>query len=251
MRKILNPIIKYLGVELHKYVPVKTKIRHTVDTLACSLDDDTPPNDWLIELSSKTIRTAWRSKINATSTHPLNDAMFFDVFPGEHYRLLKALAKELNPKVVVEIGTYTGMGTFSLLQGLSEPGIVHTYDIIPWHQLPTHLSDEYFTSGKVTQHLANLAEPETFKQNLAILESADLIFCDGPKDGIFEYNFIASLTELNPKQSRLLMLDDIHFKNMIDLWRSIESPKLDMSSFGHWSGTGLVDISNGLKIKKT
>ena len=38
---------------------------------------------------------------------------------------------------------------------------------------------------------------------------------------------------------------------MIDLWVSIESPKLDVSSFGHWSGTGLVDISEGLQIRKT
>ncbi|WP_198243807.1 hypothetical protein [methane-oxidizing endosymbiont of Gigantopelta aegis] len=77
-----------------------------------------------------------------------------------------------------------------------------------------------------------------------------LFFCDGPKDGHFEYQFISYLTKLKPKKGRVLMLDDIRFKNMIDLWFSIDSPKLDMSSFGHWSGTGLVDMSDGLKLKK-
>ena len=32
---------------------------------------------------------------------------------------------------------------------------------------------------------------------------------------------------------------------MINLWNSIKSPKMDISSVGHWTGTGLVDISNG------
>jgi hypothetical protein len=27
---------------------------------------------------------------------------------------------------------------------------------------------------------------------------------------------------------------------MVDLWRRIPYPKLDATSFGHWSGTGLV-----------
>lgn len=249
MRKLLNPLIKYLGVELHKYVPVNASIRHAIDTLACSIDDDNPPNDRLIELSTKAIQRAWSSKINFDNSKNLEDSIFFDVFPGEHYRLLKAIAEELNPKVVIEVGTYTGMGTLSLSQGVSESSKIHTYDIVPWDQLPTHLSSDFFSSEKVTQHLADLAEPVTFKENQGILQSADFIFCDGPKDGRFEYKFMSLLTNLPPKESRILMLDDIRFKNMIDLWRSIASPKLDLSSFGHWSGTGLIDISNGLKIK--
>ena len=37
---------------------------------------------------------------------------------------------------------------------------------------------------------------------------------------------------------------------MTSLWRSINSPKIDATSFGHWSGTGIVDIKDGLKINK-
>jgi hypothetical protein len=36
---------------------------------------------------------------------------------------------------------------------------------------------------------------------------------------------------------------------MVNLWRRIDSPKIDLTSFGHWSGTGLVDISNGLSLR--
>ncbi len=35
---------------------------------------------------------------------------------------------------------------------------------------------------------------------------------------------------------------------MIDIWRSIKSPKLDATSFSHWSGTGIVDISKGFQL---
>ena len=46
------------------------------------------------------------------------------------------------------------------------------------------------------------------------------------------------------------MFDEIRFVNMIDFGRSISSPKLDVIPFGHWSGTGLVDISNRLTYEK-
>ena len=68
------------------------------------------------------------------------------------------------------------------------------------------------------------------------------------KDGKFEYQFLALLGKLEPKENKLLILDDIRFVNMTDLWISILSPKLDISSFGHWSGTGLVDISKPLQL---
>ena len=54
------------------------------------------------------------------------------------------------------------------------------------------------------------------------------------------------LSTLTHKKFRILILDDIQFVNMIDFWRKIKSPKLDITSFGHFSGTGIVDISNGL-----
>ena len=59
---------------------------------------------------------------------------------------------------------------------------------------------------------------------------------------------IKQFLKLEPKTGKLLIMDDIKFINMIDLWRNIKSPKIDLSSFGHWSGTGVVDISDGLKL---
>ena len=94
-----------------------------------------------------------------------------------------------------------------------------------------------------------MSDDRIFEEYKSILNSAEIIFMDAPKDGIFEYKMLKQLAKLDFKENRLLVLDDIRFLNMIDLWRSIRSPKLDVSSFGHWSGTGLVDMSAGLNIR--
>jgi hypothetical protein len=38
-----------------------------------------------------------------------------------------------------------------------------------------------------------------------------------------------------------LVFDDIRIWNMLRIWREIVRPKLDLTSFGHWTGTGIVD----------
>ena len=50
------------------------------------------------------------------------------------------------------------------------------------------------------------------------------------------------------KKPRWLFLDDIRFTSELLSWRRIQSPKIDLTSFGHFSGTGLVDISEGFKF---
>jgi hypothetical protein len=39
----------------------------------------------------------------------------------------------------------------------------------------------------------------------------------------------------------LIAFDDIRVWNMLKTWRRIRRPKLDLTSFGHWTGTGLVE----------
>ena len=37
------------------------------------------------------------------------------------------------------------------------------------------------------------------------------------------------------------VFDDIRQWTMLAIWRAVQRPKLDLTSFGHWSGTGLID----------
>ena len=221
-------------------------IRHKEPSLIFS-PDNVYANDFLINLTLEAVALAWREPV-AIPNEKLDDAVFYNIFPGEHYRLLRAIAKILNPRVAIEVGTFTGMGSVALMQGLQE-GQLYTFDIFPWDSFQTHLSKEDFEKKKVFQIISDISNADEFNKYINLLNEAEIIFMDAPKDGLFEYKFISLLSKLQPKKKKLLVLDDIRFVNMIDLWVSIESPKIDVSSFGHWSGSGFIDISDGLRIK--
>ena len=74
-----------------------------------------------------------------------------------------------------------------------------------------------------------------------LIRESEIIFVDGPKDGVFERKLIDNLIAMDLKQNPLIIFDDIRVWNMIKIWREIDHPKLDIISFGHWTGTGLVD----------
>ena len=73
-----------------------------------------------------------------------------------------------------------------------------------------------------------------------------MIFVDGPKDGKFESVLMDRFQEIGLPQKPLLVLDDIRVWNMLSIWRNLRLPKLDVTSFGHWSGTGFVDWTDDL-----
>jgi len=223
-------------------------LRHVEPSLIYSIDSDVLPNDYLIELSLAASSKASKTHIeNIDKTK--QDSVFFNTFPGEHYRLLKSLTSILNPKIVVEIGTSTGMGSTAILQGLNNGKLI-TFDLLSWNQFSSHLKKELF-GDHFEQILIDLSIEPNFESYKDLLNEADYIFIDGPKNSIFEYEFSNLLTRLDKKARKLLIFDDIRFVNMIDLWTSIKSPKIDLTSFGHWSGTGIVDISNGFYLNKT
>ena len=217
-------------------------------SLICSIDDD-PATQGCSDLIQEVLRAASiAAGLNLNENERLNDSRFYNIFPGEHYRLLAALVKSCQPKEIIDIGTYTGMSSRVLLDA-SPSALVTTFDLISWDAFDSHLDDKDFASGRLKQSLSDLSDPLLFEQNVAQLGNADMIFCDAPKDGNFEYKFLSNLSKaVLHRKPRLLVLDDIHFLNMKNAWSGIRSPKFDATCFGHWSGTGIVDISNGLAL---
>jgi predicted O-methyltransferase YrrM len=223
------------------------RVRHVEDSRLCSVNSN-EANDYLINLSLRAVEIANRVEILLPQgSENYADRRFANIFPGEHYRLLQALSSLLTPTLVVEIGTSTGLGTLSLLQGMAGQGQLHTFDLNPWDQYGwSYLTKDLFTKGRVMQHLADVSDRETYGIYRSLFEGSDIIFLDAPKDGVMEYKFMDCLKTLNFPKRKLLIVDDIRLPNMIEFWQRIQSPKLDLVSFGHWSGTGLVDISKGL-----
>lgn len=167
---------------------------------------------------------------------------WYRLWPGDHYRLLAALVQELAAQTVIEIGTFTGMGTLALARALPATGRMLTFDLIPWHHFPqTWLVENDFADGRISQIIANIAEPggiEPFRDHFS---EADFLFIDGPKDGVTEQRFIEALSGVKFRKDPIVLFDDTRVINMVDIWRRLDRPKLDITSFGHWSGSGLVD----------
>lgn len=226
-----------------KLVLRDNQIRHFEPSIIYSKEDSDTTKE-LIHLVSNAAKLASNTTLTCGKKN-LPDSKYLNVFPGEHYRFINAIAKTLNARNIVEIGTYTGLGSLSLKDGLNEV-IVTTYDIIKWDKIsaPTHFVIEDFDTH-LTQVIGDLSDEKFFTKNLDILNEAEIIFMDAPKDDFFEYKMAKQFKKLKKKQKKILILDDILFVNMIDFWRKIKSPKIDATSFGHFTGTGIVDISNG------
>ena len=243
-----NPV-----VELVRNTPfVKSfylNCRHSKASLIGSLDDDIASQscDHLISLVARSSEFALTNFIDSHLTG--SDSQFLNVFPGEHYKILSGIIQAIDAKNLIDIGTYTGMSARVMIDFSSTESRIQTYDIVSWNHFNSHLTPTDF-DNKCTQHLVDLSQTSVFNEHLPYLDNADLIFCDAPKDGLFEEKFLTNLSHASfSSKPRYLMLDDIRFLNMASLWRSIASPKFDLTSFGHWSGTGIVDISSGLIFK--
>ncbi len=250
----LNKLDIFMARAAKRYLtraPVLRAIRHSDLSIIASADDDARPNDYLLGIALQGIRDALDASLSDLEARnkELPDALYYDVYPGTHYRLLMVLARSLGKRNIVEVGTFTGMSSACMLRGMPSGCKLTTFDLSRWQDFRTHLLAEDFTAGKITQVLEDLSSEAVFKKHLSLLNHAELIFCDAPKDGVFEQKFLTNMTLVRPTSTCLLVLDDIRLLNMIDIWRAIRSPKLDLTSFGHWAGTGLVDISEGLRFQ--
>lgn len=217
--------------------------RHYELSLISSADDEpSGPSARLIDIAMASVAAARTINLPQVSARVPEPPLWPDVWPGEHYRLLAGLVEVTQPKVVVEIGTYTGLSALAMLNRLPAGSKLVTFDILPWKTIEhTHLRDEDFASGQLQQVIADLGDPQVFSQQLTLLQSADLIFVDGPKNVTFEEDFLRHLDRCELPRKPLVVFDDIRLWNMLHIWRGISRPKLDLTSFGHWSGTGLVD----------
>jgi predicted O-methyltransferase YrrM len=205
-----------------------------------------PPGEEILDVAFQAAKQA--SHIDLTWIEqrcPTEDQrLWVSQWPGEHYRMLSGLVRTVRPSLVVEVGTFTGMGLLALLDGSAAADTetkVVTYDIFPWPQIPgTLLRAEDFSSGRAEQRIGDLADDAYFTDQRQTLLDAELIFVDGPKDAKFEPIFFSRLLALLAGSRHVVMADDIHFLNMVQTWNGMPVEKLDITSFGHWSGTGLI-----------
>ena len=98
-------------------------------------------------------------------------------------RVLSMLSKLINPKYILEIGTYTGYSALCLAEGMRKEGELHTIDINEeLHDFQRKYFDASGFGKQIIQHTGNALEiiPE-------LSQTFDLVFIDADKSNYPNY----------------------------------------------------------------
>lgn len=164
--------------------------------------------------------------------------------PGvEHYRLLALLSSRFQNETIIDIGTHMGFSAQALAHG--KTNIIHTFDI------SKQFDDQLLNNKNVIYHQKDLWDPIIREEYKSLLLSSPLIFLDvDPHNGTMEYDFYCFLRDNN--YQGMLLCDDIwYFKPMRDnFWFKVpQKYKQDLTNWGHFSGTGLIEFKERLVEK--
>ena len=134
-----------------------------------------------------------------TNLKVLQPRMISGTYQG---RLLSVISKIINPKKILEIGTFTGYSTLCLAEGLDENGEIHTVDI---NEELFDLQRKYFKkssfNNNITQHLGNALDiiPK-------LDHDFDLIFLDADK---INYPKYLDILIVRLKKGGVLLSDNV------------------------------------------
>ena len=115
-----------------------------------------------------------------TNLKVLNPRMLSGSYQG---RILSIISKILKPKMVLEIGTYTGYSALCIAEGLDIGGTIDTIDINEELQrIQNKFFDKSGFAKQINQHLGNALDiiPK-------INKTFDLVFLDADKENYIEY----------------------------------------------------------------
>ncbi|WP_426669839.1 O-methyltransferase [Mucilaginibacter sp. McL0603] len=128
-----------------------------------------------------------------------------------HYqgRLLSMLSKMMQPKSILEIGTFTGYSTICLAEGLAADGIIHTIEIN--REMEEMLSQHYKSTNvekKVKQYFGPAAQiiVEIEENNF------DLAFIDADKRNNLHY-FQLVIEKI--RSGGLIIIDNVLWKGKV------------------------------------
>ncbi|MCB0651394.1 MAG: O-methyltransferase [Saprospiraceae bacterium] len=115
--------------------------------------------------------------------------------------LLRFISRMLRPRIILEIGTFTGYAAICLAEGLVEGGVLHTID--PNHEIK-HISDEYFAKAGVQDKIiAHLGKAEEIIPKLNLI--FDLVFIDAGK---LEYGLFYDLVIDKVRPGGIILADN-------------------------------------------
>jgi len=119
-------------------------------------------------------------------------------------KLLEMISRMIQPKRILEIGTFTGYSALSLAKGLSNDGVLHTIEL---REKDAAIAKEFFNRSSFAEqiilHTGNALDVIPF-----LNEDWDLVFIDADKVSYIEY-FKIVLPQV--RQNGFILADNIFF----------------------------------------
>lgn len=115
-----------------------------------------------------------------TQAHVLMPRMLSGHLQG---RFLSMISRLVQPKLILEIGTYTGYSALCLAEGLKEDGMLHTIDIN--EELETMAGSYFRKAGKQNQIIMHIGHALEIIPELK--GEFDLVFIDADKENYVNY----------------------------------------------------------------
>lgn len=174
----------------------------------------------------------------------LVDKNYYDLESGkQEYRLYSYLSTLFDNITILDIGTYNGRSAVSLSH--NENNKVISYNI---NDDIKDLHHKIYTKSNIEFLIKNVLDD----LNEEFLKNVKIVLIDIDHFYTIEKEIMDKLKELN--YDGLILLDDIkhpspkEFEAMQKLWNEIEDEKYNITKYGHWSGTGLVNLSKDINI---
>jgi caffeoyl-CoA O-methyltransferase len=128
-----------------------------------------------------------------------------------HYqgRVLSFLSKLIQPKLILEIGTFTGYATICLAEGLTEDGVIHTIEV---NRELEEMLDSHFKLTNVGNKIKlHFGEAEQIIRDLPYT-GFDLVFIDADKKNNYTY---FQLVFDKVRSGGLIIIDNVLWKGKV------------------------------------
>lgn len=165
----------------------------------------------------------------------------------QEYKLYSYLSTLFNNTIILDLGT--SHGTSALALSHNNNNNIISYDIVDCIKNINHI---IYSKQNIKFLIKNVLDD----LNEDFLKNIKFIVIDIDHYGDTEKHIIDKLYEL--KFSGIILLDDVFYhpdnkinKCMKQLWNNLNyenTTNLDVSKYGHWSGTGLLLMNTDIKI---
>ena len=128
-----------------------------------------------------------------------------------HYqgRVLSFFSKLMQPKLILEIGTFTGYATICLAEGLVEDGVIHTIEVN--RELEVMLNSHFESTNVGKKIKLHFGEAEPIIRDMPY-NGFDIVFIDADKKNNYTY---FQLVFEKVRSGGLIIIDNVLWKGKV------------------------------------